>query len=211
VSDDTPTKVLPTAQQPSGASRPPISPPPTVLWRPRAKPPTKGPFVAFILVAIILIASSGFLLYLVFGRAGTPIAAPTAPPTTSRAAPKPSATPTTPVETTPTAAPPAAGTFTSFSAAPTAECGGHGRHRQPVDLQVTWSTQNATQVWVANGSADAVQDGEQIPLDGTQDSFANPVPINCNQAVNTFTMTLVGADGAHVDQTWTVTVSRRRD
>jgi hypothetical protein len=210
MSDDTPTKVLPSAQPAPGAPPPP-TPRPPALWRPRATPPSRGPFVAFVLVAIVLIAASGFLLYLVFGRAAGPIAAPTSAPTTSQAAPSPRATASSPPSATPTAAPPSAGTFTSLSAAPTAQCAGHGRHRQPVDLQVTWSTANATQVWVADGSADAVKAGEQIPLDGTQDSFPTAVPINCAEAVNTFTMTLVGADGTHISQSWTVTVSRRRN
>jgi hypothetical protein len=97
-----------------------------------------------------------------------------------------------------------------FAVPPSQQCKGRGKDQQEVDAQVTWATTNATQVWVAPGTMDATAGGgEQVPLTGDQDSFPNPLPIDCNQRSMAFTLTLVGADGAHVSRTWTVLIEGR--
>jgi hypothetical protein len=125
----------------------------------------------------------------------------------------PGATDTSAPPASPSQPPPPPGVFTVFTVPPAQDChkhGGPGKDQQEVDLQVTWATTNATQVWVAPGSTDAQTVGtEQIPLSGNQDAFPTPVPIDCNDTSQTFTMTLVGADGAHVSRTWTVMITGR--
>ncbi len=191
MSEESPTKVIP-----------------TTTWRPRSKPPSRGPLVAFVVVAVLLVASAGYLLYLVFGRGDVPSPLPTATPTV-QGTPSASASSAAPTAPTPTADAQPAGVFTEFAPVSVQQCQGRGRKNQTVDLQVTWSTENATSVWLAPGNGNAAGVGEPIPLSGNQDSFPYPVPLNCNAVTETFTMTLIGDDGADVSQMWTVTIQHR--
>jgi hypothetical protein len=188
MSDNVPTLRLPTTP-------PPQTPPPAPPGR-----PSRGPMIAFILLSILVVAAIGVLVYVLIGRADSTTQALGTPGATTSSAP--SATPSQP--------PAPAGLFTVFTTPKIQECRGHGNDRQGVDAQVTWATTNATQVWVAQGTGDAAAAGvEQVPLSGDQKSFPVPLPLNCDSGSMTFTMTLVGADGADVSKTWTVIISGR--
>jgi hypothetical protein len=156
--------------------------------------------VAFILLSVLVVAAIGVLVYILIGRAGTNTQSVNTPGATGTSAP-PSA---------PSQPPAQAGAFTVFTVPPSQQCRGHGNDRQEVHVQATWATTNATQVWVAQGTTDAVSVGvEQIPLSGDQNSFPVSLPIDCNSRSMSYTMTLVGADGAHVSRTWTVMIVGR--
>ena len=202
MSDDTPTKVLPTATPttPSYAAG---------ESRPRQTPPSRGPLVAFIVLAVLFVGAVIVLANILISRTGAPVATPTSTSTTP--APRTS-TPATPrVSAPPAPAPLPAGVFSSFFAGSVSQCSDHGRKHGAPEVQVSWSTANATQVWVAPGSGDAVGVGEQVPLAGDQSSFPAPLLEDCVSGNQTFTMTLVGADDAHVSRTWTVMIIRRRN
>jgi len=158
--------------------------------------------VAFILLCVLVVAAIGVLIYVLIGRANATTQAVNTPGTTASSAPLATQPPP----------PPPPGVFTVFTVPASQQCRGPGpgKDRQDVDAQVTWATTNATQVWVAQGTTDAVSTGgEQVPLSGDQDSIPVPLPIDCDNKLTTFTMTLVGADGAHVSRTWTVMVAGR--
>ena len=189
MSDNVPTLRLPTTPPPVPPSTPPSMPPGR---------PSRGPLVAFILLSVLVVAATGVLVYVLIGRAS----APAVTPPSSTASSAPAAAPSQP--------PPSPGTFTALTVPQSQQCRGHGKDQQQVNAQVAWATTNATQVWVAQGTADAVSVGfEQVPLSGNQDSFQTPLPIDCSRRSMTFTLTLVGADGAHVSRTWTVLISGR--
>jgi hypothetical protein len=191
MSDNAPTVRLPTTPPPI----PPSTPPPAPSGR-----PSRGPQVAFILLSILVVAAIVVLVWVLIGRANASTGAVNTPGATNTSAP-----PSTP--------PPPPGTFTVFTVPQSQDChkhGGPGKDQQEVDVQVTWASTNATQVWVAKGTNDAATAGlEQIPLSGNQDAFPTPLPIDCNDMSETFTMTLVGADGGHVSRTWTVMITGR--
>jgi hypothetical protein len=160
--------------------------------------------IAFILLCVLVVAAIGVLVYVLIGRANATNQALNTPGTTTSSAPAATQPPP----------PPPPGVFTVFTVPASQQCRGSGpkpgKDDQQVDAQVTWATTNATQVWVAEGTTDAVStDGEQVPLSGDQDSFPDPLPIDCGSRSTTFTMTLVGADGAHVSRTWTVLITGR--
>jgi hypothetical protein len=159
--------------------------------------------VVFILLSVLVVLAIGVLIWVLIGRANASSQAGNTPGASDSSAP--------PV--TPSQPPPPAGVFTVFTVPQSQECRGHGgpgKQQQPVDAQVTWATTNATQVWVAEGTTDAVSVGkDQVPLSGNQDAFPDPLPIDCDSTSATFTITLVGADGAHVSRTWTVLVDGR--
>ena len=192
MSDNAPTLRLPTTPPPA----PPSTPPPAPPGR-----PSRGPLVAFILLSLLVVAAIVFLAYILIGRANaTPSATPGA---TQSSAP--------PVAASQPPSPP--GAFTVFTVPQSQQCRGHGgpgKSQQDTSAQVTWATTNATQVWVAPGTSDAASvGGEQVPLSGNQDAFPDPLAVDCDKKSMTFTMTLVGADGAHVSRTWTVMVEGR--
>jgi hypothetical protein len=194
VSDDTPTLRLPENLPPTA-----LIPSPAPPGRPPR--PSRAPLVAFIIVAVLVVAASGLLVYILISRGGvTPSAATTPPPLTTTSAPPSSPAPP----------PPSPGVFTSFAAPETQRCDSHGKGHQNTELQVSWSTTNATEVWIATGTEDAVSAGtEQVPLAGNQDSLPMPLDLDCRSRSTTFTLTLVGDDGGHVSKTWTVTNDRR--
>jgi hypothetical protein len=192
MSDNAPTLRLPTTPPPT----PPSTPPPAPPGR-----PSRGPLVAFIFLSVLVVAAIVLLAYILIGRANATASKPPGPTETSA---PPAAV---------SQAPPPPGTFTVFTVPQSQQCRGHGgpgKSQQNIDAQVTWATTNATQVWVAPGTSDAESAGvEQIPLSGDQDAFPHPLTINCDNKSMTFTMTLVGADGAHVSRTWTVMIEGR--
>jgi hypothetical protein len=143
--------------------------------------------------------------------ATTPVqtAAPVAPPT-------PVTQPTPPQ---PAPAPAVAPTFTTFTVPRMErECsnngnenkggdgnGGGGGQGQAANIQVTWATANAAEVWIAQGTSDAANaQFMQLPTSGNESDFPNPITYDCSQPTDTFTMTLVGSDGVHVSKSWTV-------
>lgn len=192
MSDNTPTLRLPAASPPQGSPALPEAPPPR---------PSRAPQIAFAVLSVVVVAAIGVLVYVLVDRTNSNPPSSTAPAATATIAP-----PLSPTQ--PPAAAVAPGTFTVFTVPPSQECRGHGKGRQAADVQVTWETSNATQVWVAPGMADAATVGsQQVPLSGNQDSFSSPLALDCNGRSNTFTMTLIGADGAHASRTWTVLVS----
>ena len=191
MTDNVPTLRLPTTPPPI----PPSAPPPAPPGR-----PSRGPMILFIVLSVLVVVAIGFLVWILIGRANA----------TTQAVNTPGATETSAPPSTPSQPPPPPGTFTVFTVPPSQQCKGHGKDQQDVDAQVTWATTNATQVWVAPGTTDAASAGvEQIPLSGNQDNFPDPLSIDCNSGSETFTMTLVGADGAHVSRTWTVLIDGR--
>ena len=193
MSDDTPTLRLPEILPPN---------PPIPSTNPSGRPPrpSRAPLVAFIIVAVLVVAASGLLVYILVSRGGVaPSAVTTPPPSTTSATPS-----------SPPPPPPPPGEFTSFAAPETQRCNSHGKGHQNTDLQVSWSTTDATEVWIAAGTEDAVSAGtEQVPLAGNQDSLPMPLELDCSSRTSTFTLTLVGDDGGHVSKTWTVTNDRR--
>jgi hypothetical protein len=156
--------------------------------------------VAFVIVAVLVVAASGVLAWVLLTRSATSgpgaLTSPT-PGTTSAPAPAP-------------APQPAAGSFTSFTVPVTQQCNGHGKHGSSTEAQVAWATANATSVWVVEGTGDAASTGvEQVPLSGDQNSLPYPLELDCSRPSMTFTLTLVGRDGGHVSQTWTVLILGR--
>jgi hypothetical protein len=174
---------------------PPAAPLPQPTAAPPPKPPSRAPFVAFIIVAVLVVVASGVLVYELVGRGG-----PAAAPGTTQG----------PATASQTATPLPAGAFTNLQTATTAQCQGHGKGHRSVDIQFSWSTTDATQVWVAPGSGDAqTAGGQQVPLSGNQDSLTTPLTVSCDARDAAFTLTLVGADGAHQSRSWTVAVDSK--
>ena len=158
----------------------------------------------FILLSVLVVLAIGVLVWVLIGRANAGTGAQDTPQASDTSAPPATQSPPPP---------PPPGVFTVFTVPQSQACRGHGgpgKQQQPVDAQVTWATTNATQVWVAEGTTDAASVGkDQVPLSGNQDAFPDPLPIDCDSGSATFTMTLVGADGAHVSRTWTVLIEGR--
>ena len=193
VTDDTPTLPLPSATTPLSTVAP---------GAPRPSRPSRAPLIAFVIVAVLVVAASGLLAFILLTRAGqSPAAAASSTPPPTNAAPTSAAPIATPL-------PP--GQFTRFDTPKAQQCRGRGKDRQPVAARVSWATVNATEVWVTEGTADAVTAGqEQAPVSGNQDALPDPLLIDCSKPTMTFTMTLVGRDGAHVSHTWTVATQSR--
>ena len=202
MSDDTPTVSFP--ESPGVFQRPPT--------RPRPPRRSNGPVILFAILAALVVAAVIVLIVILDGRlASQNSASPSGPPTapssagTSSAAASPAPVKTT-VVPPPVVAP--AGTFTSFIV-PQAQ-GGCGRHGDPT-VQVTWSTSNAKTVWIEDGTVDAAGGGgTQLPLAGNQSDVPDTVTVDCGQRMNTYSITLVGADGAHVTKSWTIRVGGHR-
>jgi hypothetical protein len=154
--------------------------------------------VAFIVLGIIVIAAGSVLATILIGRSQShEVASPTNP---TVSAIQPSVPPAPP-------APP--GTFTTLGAPATQQCAGHGR-KSTTDLQVAWAASDATAVWIASGTEDAATSGgQQVPISGNQDSIPTPLELDCTAPSMTFTLTLIGDDGAHVSRTLTVAVVDR--
>jgi hypothetical protein len=173
-------------------------------------------------VLSVLVAASVVVLVVVLQtRDSNGLSLQTAPPTTATPVQTPAPVAPTPVtQPTPPQAAPApavAPSFTTFTV-PRMERGcsnnGNGNRggggdgggqEQSANIQVTWATANAAEVWIVQGTSDAANaQFMQLPTSGNQSDFPNPIAYDCSQATNTFTMTLVGSDGVHVSKSWTV-------
>ena len=162
---------------------------------------------------IVLLALGGALLlavvavlFLLLGRgfAGEPTAGVTATPTPSATA---TASPTPEPTQTQAAPPPAEDStprFTSFSAVTEVQCPNSG---DKPEIQFSWSTANAVEVWYTSGHEDAVDDNYmQVPLSGSQNDLTDEHLFECaHRETGDYTLTLVGENGEHVSQYWTVT------
>jgi hypothetical protein len=213
MSDDTPTVQFPSESAPTvafpssttpGSTVPPFQRPPT---RQRPQRPSSGPRVLFVILAVLVVAAIVILVVILDTRLSAqsqPAATGSASATPSvAAAPSPTHTSAPP----PAAPPAAAGTFTTF-VVPQAQ-GGCGRNGSPT-VMVTWATSNAKSVWIQQGSVDAAAGGgTQLPLQGDQSNVPTTFTVNCDARFNTYSITLVGDDGAHVSKTWTIRVGGR--
>jgi hypothetical protein len=155
--------------------------------------------IAFIVVAALVVATLAVLAFVLLARMGQQDPAGIGSPSTS----------TSPPASSPSAQP-LPGRFTTFAAPPTQPCDRHGKGHQQITAQVTWATTDSVQVWIAEGTEDAsTAGGEQVPLSGNQDSVPVPLVLDCSSKSMTFTLTLVGNDGGHVNRTWTVGIESR--
>ncbi len=170
----------------------------------------------------LLLIVAVVLLTLLFAR-GTGGAsenpAPTlSPSATESSSPSPSAS-ASPSET-PSASPsatqppaPQGPRFTTFNVPESQHCSAGGPGVPPTRpiVTVSWATAGTDQAWFVNGTSDAA-DAQfmQIPLNGNQNDFQNPQEINCSSDKATFTITLVGPDGKHVNKSWTVSLTGDR-
>ena len=151
----------------------------------------------------VLLIAVVTLLFLLLGRGvnSQPTAGTTPAPTPSQTvSPSPSPTadaapPPPPADTTPR--------FTSFNAVTEVQCPNSG---DKPEIQFTWSTANAVEVWYTSGHEDAVVDNYmQVPLAGSQADLTDEHLFPCaHRQTSDYTMTLVGTDGSHVSQYWTV-------
>jgi hypothetical protein len=204
MTDDAPTLPLPSAG-PALKVEPP--------------PPRRTGFVAAFVILSVLVVGAVIVLVVVLTSRANP-AAPVALNTSS-------VTPTGtshPASPKPATVAPAA-TFTSLktdeqeqdclvggSGEGNGKGNGHGHGRGPgkhsgvsPSIRVSWQTANASEVWIAPGTADAADSsGVQLPPDGNEGDFPSPVTFDCSKGSETFTITAVGADGAHVSRSWTV-------
>ncbi|MDQ2698401.1 MAG: hypothetical protein M3Y46_06375 [Actinomycetota bacterium] len=162
-------------------------------------------FIVLLAVGGVLLLAVVAVLFLLLGRglAGEPTAGQTdSPAPTVSATPSPTSTPTgnqadapPPEDTTPR--------FTSFTAVTEVQCPNSG---DKPEIQFSWSTANAVEVWYTSGHEDAV-DGNymQVPLSGTQDDLTDEHLFECaHRETGDYTLTLVGENGEHVSQYWTV-------
>ena len=145
------------------------------------------------------------LLFLMLGRglgAGdnatvlsspTPTASPTISPSPTQDAAEPQPEPE---DTTPR--------FTSFSAQTEVQCPSDG---EKPEITFSWDTAYATEVWYTSGHEDAKDDNYmQVPLSGNQDNLTDEHLFPCaHRGTQDYTLTLLGDDGSHVSQHWTVT------
>jgi hypothetical protein len=173
-----------------------------------AAPGTVGPrkpsplLITLIVIGGILLLTVVALLFLLLGRNLGGVdnvgVSTTATPTPSAVSPSPSATEAQqPVEdTTPR--------FTSFNAVTEVACPQDGTKPE---IQFNWTTAHATQVWYTSGKEDAIDDNYmQVPLNGSQNDLTDEHLFPCNhRSAQTYTVTLLGDDGTHVSQQFTVT------
>lgn len=157
--------------------------------------------ITLIVVGGVLLIAVVTLLFLLLGRGANsqPTAdttpAPTPSQTLSPSATADAAPPPPPADTTPR--------FTSFNAVTQVQCPNSG---DKPEIQFTWSTANAVEVWYTSGHEDAVVDNYmQVPLAGSQADLTDEHLFPCaHRQTSDYTMTLVGTDGSHVSQYWTV-------
>jgi hypothetical protein len=122
----------------------------------------------------------------------TPSPSPTisASPTQTAAAPAPA-----PEDTTPR--------FTSFDAVTEVQCPNSG---DKPEIQFSWQTAHAVEVWYTSGDDDAIDDNYmQVPLNGDQGDLTDEHLFPCaHRGSQDYTLTLLGDNGEHVSQRWTV-------
>lgn len=169
-----------------------------------------GALLIGVIVLLVLLLTRGG------GAAVTPSGSPTATSTataTGTSTPTPTVTPA-PAPTA-TALPPAppppdnSTAFTGFNSDNVVECyysEAPDFSPPPITIEVSWTSGNAVSAWFAQNSSDAANEGfMQIPVNGNQSNFPYPQEYPCYQANNSYTITLVGPNGEHVTQQWTVT------
>ena len=170
-----------------------------------APKPNRTLIIVLSVVGGVLLLSVVALLFLLLGRglAGEPVSSVTETAT-------PTATPSvsaTPVPTQTQAAPPPAEDttprFTSFNAVTEVRCPNSG---DKPEIQFDWDTANAVEVWYTSGHEDAVEDNYmQVPLSGSQNDLTDEHLFECaHRETGEYTLTLVGENGEHVSQYWTV-------
>lgn len=164
--------------------------------------------ITLIAVGGVLLLTVVALLFLLLGRgmAGTPTAATSTPTPTPTATPTAAPTPTPDGEAAPP--PPPEDTtprFTAFDAVTEVRCDPTGEQDKP-EIEFSWATANAVEVWYTSGHEDAVADGYmRVPLAGSQADLTDEHLFECNhRRTGEYTLTLVGTDGSHVSQYWTV-------
>jgi hypothetical protein len=161
--------------------------------------------IALSAVGGVLLLAVVALLFLLLGRglASEPTAGVTGTPT-------PTATPTvsaTPLADQPQADPPPAEDttprFTSFNAVTEVMCPNSG---DKPEIQFSWATANAVEVWYTSGHEDAKDDDYmQVPLSGNQNDLTDEHLFECaHRETGEYTLTLVGPNGERVHQFWTV-------
>ncbi len=130
-------------------------------------------------------------------------ASPSATPTPSPT-PTPSAAPTTP----PPPPPSTSANITKFTAGSTTIlCNSDAEFDVTYPLSFTWTTKNATQIAFGVQTNDAILGPlfDNLPPNGNSNSdFPYPVEFNCPQTSQTYTLTVVGADGVKDSKTITV-------
>lgn len=145
------------------------------------------------------------LLFLMLGRglgagdnatvqgSATPSPAPSTSPSASQDAEEPAPEPE---DTTPR--------FTSFTAQTEVQCPADG---EKPEITFSWETAYATEVWYTSGHEDAKDDNYmQVPLSGNQNDLTDEHLFPCNHRQSEdYTVTLVGEDGSHVSEYFTVT------
>jgi hypothetical protein len=188
------------------------------------KQKSKGLLIGLIIAgALLLVAIIVLVAFLISkpdtgptaGESQSPTPDASASPTAGNATP--SATSTTEPDPTPSEAeeppannpPPETGaTFSTFNPTKQVSCspGGPYYTPDPPVIKITWATVRADSAWIVMGTSDAADSGYmQIPLNGDQGDFQYTLSYPCPQDSATYTITLVGSDGAHVSKSWTVT------
>jgi hypothetical protein len=152
--------------------------------------------ITLMIVGGLLLIAVVVLLVLLFGR-GTDNAtvSTTTPSPTVSASPTQGVVAPEPVDRS--------ARFTSFSAPTTVQCPQEG---DKPEIQVSWTTANAAEVWYTAGNDDAKDDNYmQVPLSGNQSDLTDEHLFPCNhRETSDYTLTLVGPNGEHVSKHWTV-------
>jgi cytoskeletal protein RodZ len=213
MSDDTPTQRLPetggtpTERIPAGAQEDLVE----------EKQKSRGLLIGLIAAGALLIVAVIVLIWFVLSGAGAPLANPTNTPLpTASGQQTPSASPTpTATETEDPEPPQQTGpAFTSLDPVEEVECvhGGPFSTPDPPLIKVSWATTRTVSAWIVQGTSDAADSGfMQLTNNGDESDFAYPLQFPCFQASTQFTITLVGDDGSHLSQSWTVTNVGERD
>lgn len=170
--------------------------------------PNRTPIIVLSAVGGVLLLAVVALVFLLLGRGlGSEPASSTTDIPTPTATPTASASPTpTQTQAAPPPPPPAEDTsarFTSFNAVTEVRCPNSG---EKPEIQFSWSTANAVEVWYTSGHEDAVDDGYmRVPLSGSQNDLTDEHLFPCaHRETQDYTLTLVGKNGEHVNQFWTV-------
>jgi len=149
----------------------------------------------------VLLLAVVALVFLLIGRGlGDPVEAGATSTPAPTASPSPTATEAAPPAPEPEDTSPR---FTSFDALTEVECPQDG---EKPEIQVSWTTANAVEVWYTSGPEDAKDDNYmQVPLNGSQADFTDEHLFPCaHRGEQEYTLTLVGPGGEHVSEHWTV-------
>jgi hypothetical protein len=159
----------------------------------------RTPIIVLSVVGGVLIAAVIAVLVVFASRIGgeAPLATLGPPVQTGLPVPSPTGTPTPDPQGS-------APRFTFFTAQTEVQCAPDGVE-PPIEL--TWETANAVQVWYTAGDADAVDAAYlQVPLNGSQADLTDEHLFPCAQdEYQDYTVTLLGANGEHVSEHFTVT------